>query len=191
MYDKTSKDHYFSLINGDEKGIEKIYKLLFPKVLRFILKNNGREEDAEDIFQKTLIHLILQAKKKQVTFTVSFEAYLFIACRNQWYKKLAAEKKWVTKPVKEELLYEDDTLNNAIEEQEKWDLYRTVFETLSDNCKTVMKLFYKKLPYSVICKELGYNSESVARQRVFKCRAKLSSLIKKHPLYKTIMTNHD
>jgi hypothetical protein len=47
-------------------------------------------------------------------------------------------------------------------------------------------LFFAKIPYSHIAKEHGYSSETVVRQRVFKCKNKLIELIKKDPRYKSL-----
>ncbi len=175
-----------SLINGNSKGILQIYKVVFPKVYSFVAKNSGQKEDAEDIFQKTLMQLATRFKDKKIAFSSSFEAYLFTACKNQWRKKLNSEKKWVTNVVSEEPIYDNEELEVHLETEEKWKLYKEMFEQLSANCKEVLKLFYQKLPYAAICQELGYASEPVARQRVFKCRSKLSSLIKKDIRYKQI-----
>ena len=68
-------------------------------------------------------------------------------------------------------------------EQEKWELFQEKLEALSDNCKTILKLFFKKTPYVEIAKKLEYASDNVLRQRIFKCKKKLSELIKKDSRY--------
>lgn len=62
-------------------------------------------------------------------------------------------------------------------EQERWELFTEVLEAISENCKKILKLFFAKVSYERIVKEMGYNSETVARQRVFKCKAKLTQTI--------------
>ncbi|MDC8004681.1 RNA polymerase sigma factor [Aureisphaera galaxeae] len=183
---------YNSLIQGDRKGILAIYKLVYPKVQSFVIRNSGAAEDAEDVFQKTLMQLAVRFRQRNTPFTGSFEAYLYTACLNQWRRILNSEKKWVTKQQDLESLHEYQEISisqteEKEDEEEKWILYREMFELLSDNCKEVLRLLYKKLPYAKICEILGYSSEVVARQRVFKCRKKLSSLIQKDPRYKHIM----
>ena len=62
-------------------------------------------------------------------------------------------------------------------EQKKWDLFSETLEALSENCKKVLQLFFSKVSYSEMVKRLNYSSETVARQRVFKCKAKLKKMI--------------
>ncbi|MGB3464476.1 MAG: sigma-70 family RNA polymerase sigma factor [Cyclobacteriaceae bacterium] len=189
------------LLTGDKKQIRIIYDQLFPKVRQFILRNNGNQQDAEDIFQKSLLQLITRLKLREVSEVKSIEAYLFTINKNLWRRELNKNER-VTKSVlreqdSESTRLEGNTSNEinvkayeeeAIEllEQERWELYRNCFERLSENCRKILEFFFKKKPYSEFNSEFGYSSESVARQRVFKCKNKLSELIKSHADYKRL-----
>jgi RNA polymerase sigma factor (sigma-70 family) len=175
---------YNSLIDGDSVGIKKIYQILYPKVLKFILKNSGQKEDAEDVFQKALIELTARLRLKRLEIHTSFEAYFFSTCMNIWRRELNLKKRRVTNiPIVEHYDEHEDHILSILE-QEKWDLYEEKFNLLSSNCKEVLKLYFSKTSYESIVKLLSYNSESVARQRVFKCRKKLSAFIKKDLRFK-------
>ena len=47
----------------------------------------------------------------------------------------------------------------------------------------------EKIPYEEIVEAFGYASSTVARQRVFKCKAKLVQLIKFDKRYKNLKNN--
>ena len=47
-------------------------------------------------------------------------------------------------------------------------------------------MFFAKVPYADMVKTMNYNSETVARQRVFKCKTKLTDIIKKDNRYKSL-----
>ena len=51
----TQNDFLSTLSKGKEEDIGMLYQQVFPKVSRFIVSNNGRTSDAEDIFQKALL----------------------------------------------------------------------------------------------------------------------------------------
>ena len=74
--------------------------------------------------------------------------------------------------------YEEEAV--AFLEQERWELYKSCFEKLSENCRKILDFFFKKKTYAEFYKAFGYKSESVVRQRVFKCKNKLSDIIKSH-----------
>lgn len=189
------------LVNGDKEQILIIYQKLFPKVLQFVLRNNGNQQDAEDVFQKSLLQLIARFKLRDIPEIKSVEAYLFTINKNLWRRELNRND-WVTNSVLSEQdnestiktgnksnqstiqAYEEEAV--AFLEQERWELYKSCFEKLSENCRKILDFFFKKKPYSEFNEEFGYNSESVARQRVFKCKSKLSDIIKSHTDFKRL-----
>ncbi len=184
----TERDDYLlrSLLEGDEKGIAAIYREVFPKVVDFILKNKGQYEDAEDIFHKVLLQLATRINRQQFQLTTSFDGYVYTACKNLWRRALNKRKRWVTEPVKQERIDDDEALAMAILEQERWELYTECFEKLSDNCKEILRYFFDNLSYKAIVEKTTYSSESVVRQRVFKCKAKLASFIQSDTRFKAL-----
>lgn len=166
-----------ALIKNNSKVLKEIFDNNFYKVLGFVLKNKGQREDAEDVFQKALLQLAIRYKKEPFEIKTSFEAYLFTVCKNLWRRELNKRKFKVTNDGILELKDDSTDIAMAALEQERWELYNAYFEKLSDNCKQILKLFFKKTPYKDIVKRFNYNSETVARQRVFKCKNKLKTLI--------------
>lgn len=170
-------DAYFidGLTNGNEKVLENTYAQFFPKVKAFVLKNKGTTKDAEDVFHNALIQLYIRLKKRELTIATSFEAYLFTTCKNLWRREL--NKNRVTKKDVSTLEYKEKDQVFALLEQEKWELYIEKFQLLSENCQKILTLLFNKTSYEDIIKTFSYSSKLVARQRVFKCKAKLTKLI--------------
>ena len=71
----------------------------------------------------------------------------------------------------------------SILEQKRWELFHEYLEKLSENCKEILKLFFNKVSYKRIIVLMNYNSESVARQRIFKCKGKLIDMVQKDNRY--------
>ncbi len=174
------------LVNKEEKIILKIYELVYPKVLSFIIKNKGQDSDAQDVFQNALLQISVRYNKEAFEIKSSFEAYLFTVCKNLWRRELNKSKKWVTKNEIVQLQNEQENALAALE-QERWELFTEHLKTISENCRKVLLLFFNKTPYNEIVKKMGYNSESVVRQRVFKCKNKLTELIKSDKRYKSLI----
>ncbi len=101
-----------------------------------------------------------------------------------WRKELVRKKNEVT--------YEDalehESTNMALEllEQKRWELFNDILERISENCKLVLKLYFNKKSYPDIVRKMKYTSEVVARQRVFKCKAMLKTLILKDNRYQDL-----
>ncbi len=184
-----SKTNYFieGLSAKNEKVILEIYQNIFPKVKSFILKNKGQQSDAEDVFQNALLQLSVRYIKESFEIKTSFEAYLFTVCKNLWRRELNKSKKWVTNDNVIQLQSKEVDLALATLEQERWELYAEYLKTISENCRKVLQLFFNKVSYTDIVEKMGYNSETVVRQRVFKCKTKLTSLIQKDKRYKSLI----
>lgn len=180
--------HYLNtLLNGDSKEISTIYKKNFPKVQSFILQNKGKHEDAQDIFQKALLQLAVRYKREKFEIITSFEAYLFTVCKNLWRRELNKSKNKVTNDGSYELSSEEQDQSMALLEQKRWELFNENLTLISENCKKILELFFAKISYAKIVTEMQYNSETVARQRVFKCKTKLKELIKKDKRYQSLI----
>ncbi len=175
---KNNSIYLKALLNGNPKQILQIYEICFPNVKRFIIKNNGDHMDAQDVFQNALMQLTARYQKKPFEIKSSFEAYLFVVCKNLWRRELNKSKNKVTIDGTIELRTEEREIALSSLEQEQWDFFQEKLELISDNCKKILKRFFKKIAYKDIALELNYNDENVVRQRVFKCKKKLTEIIK-------------
>ena len=175
-----------ALLENDSQGIMPMYQQVFPKVCKFVLQNRGQQADAEDIFQKALIQITVRYRREPFEIKSSFEAYLFTACKNLWRRELNSSKSRVTKDELPELKSEDRDMALATLEQERWELFTEKLALISSNCKKILQLFFAKVSYARIVEEMGYTSETVARQRVFKCKTKLTEIIHKDNRYNSL-----
>lgn len=174
------------LANGDKATINRLYKNTFPKVLNFIKKNNGTLPDAEDVFQNALLQIIARYKLRSFSLKDKLEPYFFTACRNLWLRELNKLNREVTNKDESELISEGYDMSIAVLEQEKWDLFQEKLTDLSKNCQEVLRMFFKTVSYAEMTKRLKYSSENVLRQRIFKCKKKLSELVKSDQRYRRL-----
>src|SRR5690606_897349 len=65
----------------------------FPTIRYLIKKNTGNDEDAEDIFQESLIVVLKNVQKDDFYLTCSFLTYLYSISRNLWMQKLKTKRK--------------------------------------------------------------------------------------------------
>lgn len=170
------------LLTGKDEIIKEIYAKIFPKVQSYILANKGYKSDALDIFHDALMSIIIAHKEKNLDIK-SFEAYVFVVSRNIWRKKLK------TKVINTDLstLEEKATAKSKHrKEQEQMDFYIEKFQLLSPNCKEILGNYFNGWTYEELAEEFNYASINTIRQRVFKCRTKLISLIKNDKRYQKL-----
>jgi RNA polymerase sigma factor (sigma-70 family) len=168
-------------LNGDPQVFKKIYDACYTNVIQYISARGGSKKQAEEIFQNALVQLYVKLKDNQLSIQ-SFEDYLFVVCINLWRRENKIKNR-VTNidavPLK------DESVEKATFyiEQMQWDLYQEKFRELSQQCQNILQMIFNKQPYSEIVKIYKYASENAARQRVFKCKARLIALIKKDKRY--------
>lgn len=174
------------LCNGDSQTLKALYRDFFPKFRGFVLKNSGSSEDAEEVFQNALFQLIARAKTSGVQINSSFESYLFVVCKNLWFKEINSRKKQVRNDGVIELKSEDQNDLEGILYQKRWDLFDEMLQKLSSNCQELLKAYFNKTAYSVIVETFGYANENTAFQRMFKCKKRLAELVKNDVRFKNL-----
>jgi len=174
----TDQEYINAIANKDNDVLSDIYQRFLPKVIGFVIKNRGQEDDARDIFNKVVFQLSARLNLNDFKLSSSFEGYLFTACKNLWRRELnRRQHRRVTSGDVKELYYEQKDLAQGLLEQERWELFKEMLKEVSDNCKQILQLFFDKTSGKDIMATLGYSSEVVVRQRVFKCKAQLAKLI--------------
>ena len=177
----NKKDPFIEgFLNGKSDIFKKLYTESFPGVKRYIIGRGGSKEAAEDIFHNALVTLFVKLKNDELQIQ-SFNNYLFTICKNLW--KRECSKNRVTNLSSIPLMNEDVDLARFSIEQKQWDLYQEKLKELSENCRKLLLMSFKKIAYKEIVAIFNYASETVARQRVFKCKSRLIKLIKKDSRY--------
>jgi RNA polymerase sigma factor (sigma-70 family) len=164
------------LVTRDEKVLRDYYVLYYQSVRRFVLANNGNEEDARDLFQDTLVVLYQKVRREQFKLTCSLGTYLFSVSRYLWLKELGRKKRVVPDSVElEEFIDVDSDIGHISDYNERLIVYRSHFDKLTADCKKVLWLFMEGHSITEITHLMGYSSEQHTRNRRYRCK---SSLIK-------------
>jgi RNA polymerase sigma factor (sigma-70 family) len=178
------------ILRHDNVVLAYIYKEYFYKVNAFVRKNQGDEDDVNDVFQEAIIIIYRKIKANDLLFeNRSFEVYLFSVCRFLWLKQLEKrriEKEKIndTMPFQDEIY--DDDLVAVVEKNERFLLYQKHFKNISTDCQKILQLFFDKVPIKQIAHIMGFKSEKYVKTRKFKCKELLIERIKQDVEYKKI-----
>lgn len=155
--------------------LQVLYDKEYPKVKRYIVSNNGSEEDARDVFQESLMTLISYVKLNKYKEEYEIGAFLFSVSRNAWRKiaKNSRETEELNELGGSYITPYSDLFNN-----ERKRIIAELLEKLGENCKEILvaTLFYGK-SLKEIAEEQNYANSGAVKTRNYKCKKRLGALI--------------
>jgi len=169
------------ILQKDNFILQYVYNTYFPEINLYILRNNGVEEDAYDIFQEGIIIVYRKIKDNKFFLKCSFGTYLYSVCRLLWLKQL--RQKRTSFIVREKLpLYLKDKkyqdIIETIEKNERYSLYQKYFLKLGKDCQKTLQLFLDEVPLKNIARLMGYKNEKYAKKKKYRCKETLINNIK-------------
>jgi len=180
--------------DGDQlnSAILFIYQQFASTVQSFIVANSGTSQDAEDIFQETVVTFIDLVKKNKFRGEAAIKTFLVAIARNLWLNEL---KKRVHS-VKREKLFETSReltemdVSQYIADREMKQQFIDVLNKLGESCKKLLTLFYyENLSMKDMLQHLPYENEQVVRNKKYKCLQSLTELIKQNPDMAKLVNN--
>jgi RNA polymerase sigma factor (sigma-70 family) len=183
----SDTDLLHGLISRDERILREYYGLYYQSVRRYVISNNGNDEDARDLFQDVMLVLFQKVRQEQFTLTCSLKTYLYSVSRFLWLKELG-KRKWISyKAVEhEDFIDADEDVVSVNEKNERLLFFRKCFDKLSENCRKVLSLFNEGFTIAEITRLMGFKSEQHTKNRRYRCKLTLIESIKAEYDYNTM-----
>ena len=167
---------------GDREAVKLLYKDTFHYCASFVIKNNGKLEDARELFQESLFVFIKKTYDPDFQIQHSIKAFLYTVVKNLWLKQLNQKNKGgldliVDDPDKNFVLEDIDELEEKKVLEDKHQRLYEGMKLLKEDCRNLLNLtFYKKQSDKEIAPLLGYSLEFV-RQKRRRCIKNLKKLM--------------
>ncbi|HOY05715.1 MAG TPA: sigma-70 family RNA polymerase sigma factor [Saprospiraceae bacterium] len=185
MSDYPNEWYLEGLRDRKDETIKTIFEEFLPRIAVYIRQNQGTNEDANDVFQDALVAIF--RKTDTLVLKASFYTFLYAVCRNIWLNKLR-RKKFTGEVTEQEfaVLREQQEIEPAVEEAERYDLLYKNFDHLPPDCRKLLLLCWhsgKGMEEIAAEMEITY---AYARKRRHVCTGKLIVSIKSDPLYQEL-----
>ncbi len=170
--------------NDLNRAIRFIYQQYSQATSSFILYHGGSEQDADDIFQETVVAFIDVVKKGKYRMESSIKTFLTSIARNYWFNEMKKRDRSGHRDKVFELGRDKDEadVSEHIAEMEKKRQLRDLVDQLGESCRKVLVLFYyENMSMKEIVDHLPYENEQVVRNKKYKCLQALTGLIKDNP----------
>jgi len=166
------------LAANDSDAIETIYRDNFLAVKAFIVKNNGYEDDALDIFQEAMIVLFEKVKSGTFVLSCQLQTYLYSICRRLWLKKLQKFNRFSPGlETNEEIVAVEDEMEYHEKRNNDFLVMESALQKIGEPCKSLLEAFYiGKRSMPEIAESFGYTNADNAKTQKYKCLVRLKKI---------------
>jgi RNA polymerase sigma factor (sigma-70 family) len=183
----SDADLLAAIRNGDQlnSAILFIYQQYANTVGSYIITNSGSQQDAEDIFQETVVTFIDLVKKDKFRGEAAIKTFLVSIARNIWLNELKKKERSGIREQQYEKSREQDEMDisHYIADREVKQQFRSVIEKLGGSCKKLLTLFYyENMSMKELLDHLPYENEQVVRNKKYKCLQHLTGLLRENPI---------
>ena len=171
--------------NKADKVLQFLYKNLQPKISKWIRTNNGSKEEAQDIFQDSILVFYSYVLKDKFNIEANIEAFIFKTAKNKWINYVKKEGKKVT--IEGDIAINTEPSSSSRNNKE---LINGLLEELGKVCKEILTytIFYK-ISMEDVCARMNYNNPNTAKTKNYKCKQRLKNLINENPSIKQQLNN--
>ena len=170
--------------NEANKAIRFLYQQYAGTVSSFIVNYGASSQDAEDVFQETVVSFIDIVKKGKYRMEASVKTFLVSVAKNIWFNEVKKRERSGHREKQFELGREqkEQDVSHHISDLEKRRQLRDLVYQLGEPCRKILLLFYyENLSMKEITDHLPYENEQVVRNKKYKCLQQLTGLIKNNP----------
>ncbi len=162
---------------GDERALDFLYKKNYKMMTNMIIKNNGSEDEAKDIYQEALLVIWQKAMSEDFVLTSKISTYLYSVCKNLWRKELELKGKHTNE--------EDITMSVIIDmdKKERIEAINRCINDLGETCKAILTYYYfDGMSMAEIAEKMGFANADTSKTKKYKCKQELDKRVKS--LYK-------
>jgi RNA polymerase sigma factor (sigma-70 family) len=138
-------------------------------------------EQADDIFQDSVVILFNQVRKGKFDEQYAIDAFIYTVARNLWLNKIRNDRRiasYEDMGIFHEIENDKDILGDLISRERSEAVNRLVGK-LNEKCRELLRYYnHDGLSMKEISIKLGFSNEDVAKATHYKCKQMLMNLIK-------------
>jgi len=173
---------------GNQKDLNKailyLYQQYSATTSSFIIHYGGSEQDAEDVFQETVLAFIEIVKKGKYRMEASIKTFLVSVAKNIWLNEIKKKERsgFREKQFEKGRDQQDTDVSHLMGDLEEKRQLREIVNKLGEPCRKLLMLFYyENLSMKEMLDHLPYENEQVVRNKKYKCLQQLTGMIKENP----------
>jgi RNA polymerase sigma factor (sigma-70 family) len=171
-----------------DSALRRIYEneQLRQTVIKLIMSNGGNIQDAEDVFQDTLILFDRQIREGNfkgdstwTTYFVGIAKWRWVSVKRKFGRDIELKIEHFTGQV--------ESVEARAIEDEKRQLIDEILTKIGERCKSILKLYKLSFSMEEIAEKLGLSSPELAKKNAYECRKKFKDFVVENPTYSSIL----
>jgi RNA polymerase sigma factor (sigma-70 family) len=172
LFSMTDAEILDRIQKGDEKVLEYLYKKYFKMMSNIVMKNNGTEDEAKDIFQDALIVFWQKVSGGSFVLTSRVSTFLYSVCYNLWLKELDRKSRFTHEE-------RDNADPVDYDRQERIKAINDCIAKLGETCRLLLSYYYfDELSMIDIAERMGFANADSVKSKKYKCKQELDKLVK-------------
>lgn len=158
-----------------------LYKSYGGMVAGHVRKNNGSDEDAQEMIQVTMLELWIAVQEGRYQEQGKLDQYIYQLAANSWREELRRRRNRPQTALDDaQLQIEDESETNLAQAIVKDRYLQAVHEgigQLGEPCQEIIQLYHlQKVSLQDVAEQLQYDYDNL-RKRIFDCRKKLKKIV--------------
>lgn len=160
------------IAKGEEGALDYLYKKYYRMMTNLVMRNNGSEQEAKDVFQDALIVFWQRAVRGDLVLTSKISTFLYSICLNLWRKELERKSRLVNEEP-------EGAGSMRHETDEKARIIHECINQMDETCRKILSYHYfDGMSMVDIAEKFGYANTDTAKTKKYKCKEKLIRMVK-------------
>ena len=166
---------------NDRTVLGDVYAKFRKMVISHIKNHGGSNEEAEDIYQESIIVFWQNVSSDKFELTAKISTYLVAVAKNKWMVELRKRKFNITEDPPENTQNDDPLILDEMIENEDSEKIRTALDQIQPVCKKLLILFYfEERSMEEIAQILQFANPNVAKSKKYQCKDALKKMLLKN-----------
>ncbi|MBD1423624.1 RNA polymerase sigma factor [Sphingobacterium chuzhouense] len=165
---------------GDNLAIQQLYQIHFPPIANMVINNRGSREEAQDIFQETVMVLYNKISDDDFVLSSRLQTFLYAISKRLWLKHLTrGEAKYRKDSIEDygEALAAEEIIEDHEVKEANFVQMENALNGLGEPCRTILYDFYiQGQSMAAICEKFGYTNADNAKTQKYKCLQRLKKI---------------
>lgn len=191
-FDLTREPELFEALRTETPAaFEHVYRQYYRMAAAYVTQNGGSDDDAQDVFQETLVALVKNLRKPDFALQAKLSTYLYAVARKIWLYRRRGQT--ANTPIENQTVAQqipdltDEILSEKTAHEQKHLLMARIFAQIGADCRELLRrYYYEDTPLKDIAHIMGF-TEAFVRVKKNRCMNDFRNRVSEDPEFREVV----